>query len=227
MLESTVRAAQPDAVRLDARVEHIEQDGEGIRAVLASGDILTGDVSIGCDGIHTRVRQSLFGPDTPRFTGCIAWRTTIPVKQRLPEGHVRPLASSWIGRDGHFVHYYLRRDALVNCVGVLERQDGTAESWSSEVEKSDFLADFADWHKDLKVLIRASERCFRWRRISLLGDACHPMLSFMAQGYVMSLEDTHTLTRCLQGDGDPASALRRRTCAASAPRLSSEWRART
>ena len=239
VLESAVRAAQPDAVRLDARVEHIEQDGEGIRAVLASGDILTGDVLIGCDGIHSRVRQSLFGPDTPRFTGCIAWRTTIPV-ERLPEGHVRPVASNWIGRGGHFVHYYLRRGALVNCVGVLEGQDGTADSWSSEGEKSDFLADFADWHKDLKVLIRASESCFRWGlfdrdpmsrwgrdRISLLGDACHPIFSFMAQGHVMSLEDTHTLTRCLQENGDPASALQRRTCAASAPRSSSVWAART
>ena len=65
VLESAVRAAQPDAVRLDARVEENEKDGEGVRAVLASGDILKGDVLIGCDGIHSRIRQSLFGPDTP------------------------------------------------------------------------------------------------------------------------------------------------------------------
>ena len=120
------------------------------------------------------------------------------------------------------MHYYLRRGALVICVSVLEGQDGTAESWSSEGEKSDFLADFADWHKDLKVLIRASERCFRWGlfdrdpmprrgrdRISPLGDACHPSLPFMAQGAVMSLEDAYSLTHCLQENGDPASALRR------------------
>ena len=221
VLESTVRAAQPGAVRLDARVEQIEQDGEGVRAVLASGDIYTGCVLIGCDGIHSRVRQTLFGPDAPCFTGCIAWRATIPV-ERLPEGHVRPVASNWIGRGGHFVHYYLRRGTLVNCVGVLEGQDWTAESWSAEGEKRDFLADFADWHDNLKVLIRASERCFRWGlfdrdpmprwgrgRISLLGDACHPMLPFMAQGAVMSLEDAYTLTRCLQENVDPANALRK------------------
>ena len=142
------------------RVRHARH-GEGVRAVLASGDIHTGDVLIGCDGIHSRVRQTLFGSDAPRFTGCIAWRATIPV-ERLPEGYVRPVASNWIGRGGHFVHYYLRRGTLVNCVGVLEGQDWTAESWSAEGEKRDFLADFADWHDDLKVLIRASERCFRW-----------------------------------------------------------------
>lgn len=221
VLKAALRATEPDAVRLNAKVDSIEQDSTGVRAATTSGEVHTGDVLIGCDGIHSTIRQLLFGPDSSRFTGCIAWRATIPV-ERLPKDHVRPVASNWIGRGGHFVHYYLRRGALVNCVGVQEGHEWSAESWSAEGDKADFLADFTDWHEDLQVLIRAAERCFRWGlfdrdpmphwslgRVTLLGDACHPMLPFMAQGAVMGLEDAHTLTRCLQENGDVEVALRR------------------
>jgi len=221
VLEAAVRQTAPDAVRLNAKVVRIEQDGDGVRAITAGGETVSGDVLIGCDGIHSAVRETLFGADDPHFTGCIAWRATIPV-ERLPTNHVRPVASNWIGQGGHFVHYYLRRGELVNCVGVLEGQDWSAESWSAEGDQVDFLRDFDAWHEDLKVLIRSAERCFRWGlfdrdpmprwsegRIALLGDACHPMLPFMAQGAVMGIEDSHTLMRCLQENADPVAALRR------------------
>ncbi|MEE2689165.1 MAG: FAD-dependent monooxygenase [Pseudomonadota bacterium] len=221
VLEAAVRAADRGAVRLDAKVDHIEQDGAGVSAMTASGEVYVGDVLIGCDGIHSTIRRSLFGSDAPRFTGCIAWRATIPI-ECLPKDHVRPVASNWIGRGGHFVHYYLRRGALVNCVGVQEGREWSAESWSKEGDRQDFLADFEDWHEDLKILIRAAGRCFCWGlfdrdplprwgqgRVTLLGDACHPMLPFMAQGAVMGLEDAHTLARCLQENVDAEEALSR------------------
>ena len=219
VLETAARAAASDAIRLNAKVAAIEQTDGRVRAVLTSGEVIESDVLIGCDGIHSAVRETMFGADDPHFTGCIAWRATIPT-DRLPKNHVRPVASNWIGRGGHFVHYYLRRGELVNCVGVLEGQEWSAESWSSEGAQTDFLADFAGWHGDLQVLIRNAERCFRWGlfdrdpmprwsdgRVALLGDACHPMLPFMAQGAVMGLEDAHTLTRCLDENDDPAAAL--------------------
>lgn len=219
LLETATRAAAPNAIRLQARVDTIKQNDRGVSAVLTSGDVIEGDVLIGCDGIHSVVRETLFGADDPHFTGCIAWRATIPT-ERLPKDHVRPVASNWIGKGGHFVHYYLRRGELVNCVGVLEGQEWYAESWSAEGTQEDFLADFAEWHTDLQVLIQNAERCFRWGlfdrepmprwsdgRAALLGDACHPMLPFMAQGAVMGLEDTYTLTRCLDANDDPAAAL--------------------
>ena len=221
VLEAAVWEAAPVAVRLNAKVARIEQDSDGVRAITAGGETVSGDVLIGCDGIHSAVRETLFGADDPSFTGCIAWRATIPV-ERLPKNHVRPVASNWIGQGGHFVHYYLRRGELVNCVGVLEGQGWSAESWSAEGDQADFLRDFDAWHEDLKVLIRSAERCFRWGlfdrdpmprwsegRIALLGDACHPMLPFMAQGAVMGIEDAHTLMRCLQENTDPTAALRR------------------
>ena len=222
VLEAACRAAAPDEIRLDTKVVEIRQHATGVEAVTDTGEVIAGDVLVGCDGIHSAVRAALFGADDPKFTGCIAWRATIPV-ERLPPGHVRPVASNWIGRGGHFVHYYLRRGELVNCVGVLEGQEWSAESWSAEGDPADFLADFEDWHDDLKLLIRQAERCFRWGlfdrdpmprwsegRVTLLGDACHPMLPFMAQGAVMGIEDAHTLTRCLEVNRtNPAGALAR------------------
>ena len=71
---------------------------------------------IGADGIHSTIRELTHGAQAARFTGCIAWRATIPTSA-LPPGHVRPVASNWIGAGGHFVHYYVRRGELVNCVG--------------------------------------------------------------------------------------------------------------
>jgi salicylate hydroxylase len=221
VLESAVWKTAPDAVHLNAKVGRIEQDGDGVRAITANGETIAGDILIGCDGIHSTVREMLFGADDSSFTGCIAWRTTIPT-ERLPKGHVRPVASNWIGQGGHFVHYYLRGGELVNCVGVLEGQNWSSESWSAEGNQADFLRDFDDWHEDLKVIIRSAEHCFRWGlfdrdpmprwskgRIALLGDACHPMLPFMAQGAVMGIEDVHTLMRCLQENTDPTAALQR------------------
>lgn len=220
-LAGAVRDVAPDAIRLSSKVAGIESRGERIAAVTATGERIDGDVMIGCDGIHSAVRRALFGPDEPRFTGCVAWRATVPT-ERLPAGHVRPVASNWIGRGGHFVHYYLRRGELVNCVGVQERDEWLAESWSAEGRAEDFLEDFRDWHADLRVLIRNARRCFRWGlfdrepldrwtdgHVTLLGDACHPMLPFMAQGAVMAIEDAWTLTQCLVVAGDPAAALRR------------------
>lgn len=221
ILADTVQRAAPDTIRLSSKVVGIETRGERVVAVTRDGGHIEGDVLIGCDGIHSSVRQALFGADKPRFTGCVAWRATVPAS-RLPAHHVRPVASNWIGYGGHFVHYYLRRGELVNCVGVRERDEWLAESWSTEGRVDEFLGDFEEWHPDLRLLIRQVDRCFRWGlfdrepmqcwskgRVTLLGDACHPMLPFMAQGAVMAIEDAWTLAQCLQAAADPTTALRR------------------
>lgn len=199
----------PGAVHLGAKVINFIQSEGGVTVTTEAGESFSGDVLVGCDGIHSAIRTELFGPDAPRFTGCVAWRATVPVAA-LPPGHVRPVSSNWIGRGGHFVHYYVRRDELVNCVGIIEQDEWQAESWSSEGAKADFLADFKNWHEDVQILMRHAESCFRWGlfdrdpmprwsegRVTLLGDACHPMLPFMAQGAVMAIEDAYTLAQCL------------------------------
>lgn len=210
-------AAEADAavtLTLGRKVSGLEQTDAGVTVKTEAGLDVTGGVLVGCDGIHSTVRNVLFEPDAPRFTGCVAWRATIPT-EKLPPGHVRPVASNWIGRGGHFVHYYLRGGALVNCVGVFEQDRWIAESWSAEGDRREFEKDFAGWHEDLQVLIRNAGTCFRWGlfdrdpmkrwsegRVTLLGDACHPMLPFMAQGAVMAIEDAFALAQCLAARRD-------------------------
>ena len=196
-------------LHLDHKVTEFDQTETGVRVSTEGGANFSGDVLVGCDGIHSAIREQLFGPDAPRFTGCVAWRATVPV-DILPPGHVRPVASNWIGQGGHFVHYYVRRGELVNCVGVMERGAWQAESWSSAGAITEFINDFSGWHEDLQILMQAAENCFQWGlfdrdpmpqwgdgRVTLLGDACHPMLPFMAQGAVMAIEDAYTLAQCL------------------------------
>ncbi len=196
-------------LHLDHKVTEFDQTETGVRVSTEGGANFSGDVLVGCDGIHSAIREQLFGPDAPRFTGCVAWRATVPV-DILPPGHVRPVASNWIGQGGHFVHYYVRRGELVNCVGVMERGAWQAESWSSAGAITEFINDFSGWHEDLQILMHAAKSCFQWGlfdrdpmpqwsdgRVTLMGDACHPMLPFMAQGAVMAIEDAYTLAQCL------------------------------
>ena len=217
VLAQAVAQRAPDAVRLDCKVSGFEQSADAVTVHTEAGGPFSAEILIGSDGIHSTIRECLFGADAPRFTGCVAWRATLPV-EKLPPGHVRPVASNWIGKGGHFVHYYLRRGELVNCVGIMERDEWHEESWSTEGARSEFLRDFEGWHEDLQILIRNAETCFRWGlfdrdplpkwsegRVSLLGDACHPMLPFMAQGAVMAIEDSYVLSRCLAGNGDNIS----------------------
>ncbi|MDP6691020.1 MAG: FAD-dependent monooxygenase [Alphaproteobacteria bacterium] len=218
VLADALRAEAPDAIHLDAKVTGFSQSNDGVAVMTEDGRSFRGDVLVGCDGIHSSVRGRLFGPDAPRFTGCVAWRATLPVGA-LPPGHVRPVASNWIGLGGHFVHYYVRRGELVNCVGIMEQDEWQAESWSTQGAKAAFLEDFKDWHEDLQILIRNAETCFRWGlfdrdpmpqwgegRVTLLGDACHAMLPFMAQGAVQAIEDAYTLAQCLAVAGKDAEA---------------------
>ncbi len=209
VLADALAAVAPGSVHLGAKVTGFSQSGAGVTVTTEAGESVSGDVLVGCDGIHSAIRTQLFGPDAPRFTGCVAWRAIVPVGA-LPPGHVRPVSSNWIGRGGHFVHYYVRRGELVNCVGIIEQDEWQAESWSSEGAMAGFLDDFKDWHEDVQILMRQAESCYRWGlfdrdpmpewsqgRVTLLGDACHPMLPFMAQGAVMAIEDANTLAQCL------------------------------
>jgi salicylate hydroxylase len=222
VLADALAAVAPGSVHLGAKVTGFSQSGAGVTVTTEAGESVSGDVLVGCDGIHSAIRTQLFGPDAPRFTGCVAWRAIVPVGA-LPPGHVRPVSSNWIGRGGHFVHYYVRRGELVNCVGIIEQDEWQAESWSSEGAMAGFLDDFKDWHEDVQILMRQAESCYRWGlfdrdpmpewsqgRVTLLGDACHPMLPFMAQGAVMAIEDANTLAQCLaSAAGAYPSALQR------------------
>jgi salicylate hydroxylase len=221
-LVAGVRRLQRGAIHLGATAIGFEQSADGVALRLADGREFRGDALIGADGVHSAIRRALFGDDAPAFTGIVAWRGIVPA-DRLPKGLVRPVGTNWIGPGGHVIHYFLRRGELLNFVGVRERQDWQVESWSAEGTVGECLADFSGWHRDILAIIRNIERPFKWAlmsrpplprwsvgRVSLLGDACHPTLPFLAQGAVMAIEDGCVLARCIGAmPDDPAGALRR------------------
>lgn len=219
VLAEAVAAMKPNAVHLDCKVETVEKDGQGVTLRFADGRTAKGDMLVGADGVHSAVRRALFGADEPRFTGCMAWRGVIPA-EKLPKDMLRPVGTNWVGPGGHVVHYFLRRGELVNFVGIRERDDWRVESWSTEGTVGECLADFDGWHEDVRTLIRHIERPYKWALMTrdpiarwsdgaagLIGDACHSMLPFMAQGAVMAIEDGYILPDCLASQGDnPAAA---------------------
>ena len=204
----------------DAEVRCFDQDAAQVKLTAATGDD-DGEVLVGADGIHSAVRTGLWGDAGARFTGCVAWRALVPA-DRLPRDLIRPMATAWWGPGAHFVHYYVRRGELVNCVGVVEKSGWEVESWTERGDHAEFAADFDGWHDDVRRLIANVDRdsLFKWAlhdrepmprwgegRVTLLGDACHPTLPFMAQGAAMAIEDAAVLAGCL--DQDVPAALQR------------------
>ncbi len=220
VLAQAVRAIKPDAIHLKAHVLGFTQDAHSVTLQLENGTV-QGDALIGADGVHSVIRQGLFGADEPEHTGLMAWRGVIPM-ERLPEHLRRPVGTNWVGPGAHVVNYPLHGGALMNFIGVVERSDIPVESWSVRGSQDDCLKDFAGWHDDVQRMIQATDTPFKWAlmqrapmarwsegRVSLLGDACHPTLPFLAQGAVMALEDGFILARALEADTDIAKALRR------------------
>jgi salicylate hydroxylase len=222
VLGQACRAEPRIHLRLGEAVAACEGDGTP-SLVLASGERLEADVLVGADGLRSIVREALFGPAAPRFTGNVAWRGLVPA-ERLEGADIRPVAALWMGPGAHFVHYYVRGGTLVNFVGVVEADDGREESWSSRGKAADLRRDFSGWHPTIRRIVEAApeDACFRWAlfdrdplpkwsrgAVTLLGDACHPTLPFMAQGACMAIEDAAVLAACLSScnRGDIPAAL--------------------
>jgi salicylate hydroxylase len=217
VLRDAVLAQKRAAIHLGAKCTGFTQDADGVTLQTESGSA-RGDALVGADGVHSRIRQALFGADRPSFTGIIAWRGIVPM-ERLPARMKRLVGTNWIGPGGHVVHYPLRGGTLMNFVGILERSGWQVESWSASGTSEELGADFKGWHEDVQALIRNIDTPYKWAlmtrapmerwtigRASLLGDACHSMLPMLAQGAVMAIEDGYCLARCLEEGGDDVPA---------------------
>jgi salicylate hydroxylase len=221
LLEVLLAAIGRDRIHLGAKCTGFTQTADRVKAEFENHPPVTGDALIGADGVHSQVRQGLFGKDRPQFTRIVVWRGIVPM-EKLPKHMARMVGSNWVGPGAHVVHYPLRAGKVMNFVGALERSDWQVESWSARGTTEELAADFAGWHDDIHALIRNIPAPYKWAlmtrppmerwtvgRVTLLGDACHSMVPFLAQGAVMAIEDGFVLGRCLQKYADAAIALAR------------------
>ena len=192
--------------------------GDHVEAEFENGKLITTDALIGADGIHSTVRKLLFGPANPHFTGCVAYRGLVPV-ERVKHLNIEVNAQIWMGPGKHIVIYYVAAKRLLNFVGIIEQDSWTRESWTDRGDVKGLRAAFSDWDPNLRAIIETIDETFIWGlfdrgplphwsvgRVTLLGDAAHPMLPFMAQGAAQALEDGVSLTTCLGKIGDVATA---------------------
>lgn len=209
VLADAVRAIKPDALHLGARCKGFTQDHQGVMLQFDNQEPVHGDVLIGADGVHSKIRHVLMGPSPTLFTGMVAWRALIPMTS-LPQHMHRNVATNWVGPGGHVVHYPLNGGRVMNFVGILENSPWAGPPWSEPGTTADCSRAFAGWHDDVQTLILSAPTILRWAlcgkpflqrwsegRVTLMGDACHPTLPFLAQGAVFTLEDAVVLQRCL------------------------------
>ena len=198
-------------------VSRYTQSGNQITVATDKGEF-TGDILVGADGIKSVIAAQMRGESPARFTGQMAWRGTVEAA-RVPAGLIPKEAGVWAGPGAHFVSYYLRGGDLINFIAVKEQAEWTDENWSSPGDISELRAAFAGWDAPVTGLLAACETCFEWGlfdrpaldtwsegRAVLLGDACHPMLPFMAQGAAMAIEDAWALTQSVTASGDIQTA---------------------
>lgn len=222
-LLAIIAAAFPqDRLHLGHRLVGAADCGDHAEAWFDNGARISADVVVGADGIHSAVRAALFGEEAPAFANCVAYRGLVPSERVAGLGLERG-NQSWLGPGAHLVHYFVSGGRLLNFVGWTEHDTWNREDWTDRATVARALAAFEGWHEQVRTIIAAAETCFIWAlfdrdplprwsvgRVTLLGDACHPMYPFMAQGAAQSIEDGACLAACLAAaDSDVTEALRR------------------
>jgi salicylate hydroxylase len=221
LLSALARMLPTDRLHVRRRFVALTDHGNRVEAMFEDSGRMDFDLLVGADGIHSDVRTALFGPESPRFTGCVAYRGLVPA-ERLVDLRLEVTAQVWMGPGRHFVHYFVQEGRLVNFVALIDRDTWTRESWNDRGEVTDVLAAYEGWHPQVRAILGSVDSTFIWAlcdraplerwsvgRVTLLGDACHPMLPFMAQGSAQAIEDGAALTACLTQEADVPAALHR------------------
>jgi salicylate hydroxylase len=228
-LQSVLVAAANDArdvtLKLGLRVVDFAEHVSGITVLARSASQISeerGFALIGADGLWSVVASQLRGQQRPRFAHRTAWRALVPA-DGAPAEFRAPLVHLWLGLDAHLVHYPVKGGRLINIVGIVY-DEWNKQGWSAAGDRDEILRRFArgSWAEKARALIAMPDQWLKWglydRRtpfrggtgaVTLMGDAAHPMLPFLAQGAAMAIEDAAVLAAMLGRYGDdPADALR-------------------
>jgi salicylate hydroxylase len=204
-------------LRTSAKVDNFEQDDRGVRVRLTSGEQLAGDALIGADGLWSRIREAVVGDGKPRVSGHIAYRAVLK-REDVPAHLWSDDVLLWGGEKTHLVHYPLRRGELFNLVAVFH-SNKYDEGWNTFGDTAELNERFANAVPQVRELLDRIETWKMWvlcdrepvanwsqGRVTLLGDAAHPMLQYLAQGAGQAIEDSVVLGKALEKFDDPAVA---------------------
>jgi 2-polyprenyl-6-methoxyphenol hydroxylase-like FAD-dependent oxidoreductase/acetyl esterase/lipase len=213
-------AVPSEAKRFGARVAAVSQDAKGVEVTLQDGATVSGDVLVGCDGIHSAVRHHLRGEEQKHFANILMWRSLIPAE--LLEGlNLEERGNYWFGPGRTLITYWVRPKNLYSILASVPASEVTRESWDDSGDISEMLRSFDDAEPRARAMLEQCRSVFitgmyyrdpidSWcsGRITLLGDAAHPMVPFLAAGAGQSIEDAWTFARVLaRRQDDVAGAL--------------------
>lgn len=207
-------------VQFGRRIRSLTQAGEGVTLQFEDGGSETFDVVVGADGIHSRVRTALFGEEYPRFTGVVSFRSVVPTERVKHVPEIEAFTKWWgPNPQSQIVTFPLSQGKETFIFATTGQESWTEESWTSPGDVQELRGFYKDFHPDARALLDACDTTLksalyereplpRWSvgTVSLLGDACHPMLPFMAQGAGMAIEDAVVLGRSLAGVTSHAGA---------------------
>jgi len=208
LVELLAEALPDNVVHTGHRCTGFEQRDDVARVSFSNGAVAEADVIVAADGIHSELRPYVFPPSNPVFSGSVAYRGVLPL-ERIPDW---PTDSwlMWLGKGKHFLTFPVRAGQLVNYVGFVPADQQMKESWSSPGDPNVLRREFAGWDPRIESLLQQVEMTFRWAlydreplptwtrgRLTLLGDAAHPMLPHLGQGANQSIEDGMALATIL------------------------------
>lgn len=210
--KALLKVINKEGIQIEKNSEILDIYEEANDAFIKTKERVIGsDAVIGADGIHSIIRKKLWGNDQARYTGNVAWRMLVPI-EAISSKFLQQNTKVWLGPKKHFVQYLVKGGNFLNCVCLAEQNDWTNEDWSEKGDISELKHIFSDWHPEIQEILESTkpDSLYKWAlhdrapmnkwsqgRFSLLGDAAHPMLPFVAQGAAMAIEDGIVLASSL------------------------------
>lgn len=213
LLKELENAVPGECIRLGHKLQVVDQVNGEVHLEFGNGAKERVDVLIGADGIHSAVRTSIFGPENPTFTGVVAYRSVVPAERLVGLPNLDAFTKWWgSDPDTQIVTFPLNRGKDIFIFATTPQESWTEESWTRPGSVAELRAAYTDFHPEARQLLEACDSVLasalyvrdplpEWSRgaVTLLGDACHPMMPFMAQGAGQAIEDAVVLARHLEG----------------------------